>query len=320
MHHHPLFDIGLAERAQLRALSPHHAVAAAAAARDGVLTHAQLVVCGLSKAAISRRLATKLLFVRHRSVYAVGRFDLTRRGRLRAALLRCGRTAALSHHTAATHADLVDARPRIAITVTGTPRRPERGSGIDLHYTTHWEPGEVVWLDGLPCTSVERTVADLAGQSDDRDFRRAWKAADGRDLLDVGRLGAQAARGRAGAGLVRRRLEDRVETPPTESELEDMWLEVSDAAGLPRPIAQWPLQIGDRTGRVDFVYLPHRVALELDSRTWHAARDAMTADRAKDLALREAGFDPHRYTYWQVRDEGPRLTAIVAAALAARSS
>lgn len=316
MPFHPLFDFSLAERAQLRALPPGHAIAVAAAARDGVLTREQLRAIGVSEAAIGRRVAGKLLFRRHRGVFAVGRMDITARGRLRAALLRCGRTAALSHATAAAQNELLSGRWRISVTVTGARRRPERGSGIDFYYTRAWRPEDVVWVGGLPCTSVARTMADLAASPDDRDFKRAWNRADQRLLLDVGTLGAEACRERTGAGALRRRLASRVEVPPTESELEDMYLDQSDAAGLRRPIAQWPLRVDDRSGRVDFVYLPERLALELDSRTWHAVQAAVVADRAKDLALREAGFEPHRYSYWQIRDDGPRVVAVVAQALA----
>jgi len=315
---HPLFDIGLAERAHLRTLRPDPAISAAAAARDGVLTHAQLVAIGVSKAAISRRLRRELLFVRHPGIYAVGRFDLTRRGRLRAGLLRSGRSAALSHKTSASHADLLAARERIHITVTGRPHPPARGGGITLHYTRRWLPGEVVWVGGLPCTSVARTLADLAGESSQRDFARAWNSADRQLLLDAGPLGAQLARGRAGAALIRARLEHYEETAPTESELEELFLELCEAASIRRPVCQWPLDGGDRRGRVDFVWPSERVAVEVDGRRWHAIQAAHDRDREKDLELRDAGFDPHRYTYRQIEREAPRVARSVLRALAAR--
>lgn len=318
MRLHPLFDIEPAELAHLRTLARDQAIAVAAASRDGVLTHPQLVAIGVSPTAIRGRVRRGLLFVRHRGIYAVGRFDLTRRGRLRAALLRCGRSAVLSHHSAASQADLLAVRERVAITVTGTRKRPDRRSGIDLHYTDRWCQREVLWVGGLPCTSVARTVADLAGQADPRDFSRTWNRADRRLLLDVGDLGAQIVRERAGCGLIRAKLDHHTEAPPTESELEDMYLDLSDAAGLPRPVAQLPLVAGDRSGRVDFVYVAQRLVVELDSRTWHAIQAAYERDREKDLLLREAGCEPHRYTWRQVRDQGPRVIATVGAALAAR--
>ncbi len=317
MRIHPLLDLAPAELAALAGLPRDVAVALAAAPRGGVLTHQQLRALGLSGAAIRDRVRRKLLHVLHRGIYVVGRADVPPRGRLRAALLRCGPTAVLSHHTAAAEHGLLASRQRVAITVMGRRHRPAADAGIHLRYTDRWRRGEVEWRDGLPCTSIARTVADLAG-TDERAFSRAWNAADERLLLDVGPLAEQVARRRPGCGLVRGRLERYVETPPTESELEELWLEVSDAHGLPRPVAQWPLGPEDRPGRVDFVYVDERVALELDSRKWHAVQEVFERDHEKDLLLREAGWDPHRYTYRQVRDEGPRVAAAIRRALEAR--
>ncbi len=316
MAFHPLFDFGLAERAHLRTLPPDRAISEAAAARDGVLSHRQLVAIGLSKASISRRVARKLLHPRHPGVYAVGRYDLTRRGQLRAALLRYGRHAALSHRTAGAQLDLLKAGGTIDITVTGHPQRPGRRSAVSLHYTRAWRPGEVVWIDGLPCTSVARTLADLAGGARHTDFTRAWNNADRQLLLDVGPLGEQIARARCGTPVLRRRLEHYGAAPPTESELEELFLEVWAAVSSRTPISQWPLGTADRSGRVDFVFLPERVAVEVDGRRWHAIQAAFERDREKDLELRDAGFDPHRYTWRQVKDQGPRVADAVRRALA----
>lgn len=317
MLHHPLFDLEPSELAGLAELPTDARVVTAARPRGGLLTHRQLLALGLSSSAIQDRVRRKLLFLVHRGIYAVGRPDLPVRSHARAALLRCGRTAVLSHHSAATEVGLLERRGRVAITVTAKLHRPARGSGIDLHFADRWRTGEVVWVAGLPCTSVARTVADLAG-TDARAFGRVWNRADQRLLLDVGSLGQQVGRQRAGCGLVRGRLDQYVEAPPTESELEELWLEVSDAHGLPRPVAQWPLPAEERPGRVDFVYVEERLALELDSRAWHAVQDAHDRDHEKDLLLREAGFEVHRYTYRQVRDHGPRVAAAVASALAVR--
>ena len=315
---HPLFDIDPAERDQLRALSPGGGLAVAAAARDGVLTHPQLVALGLGSSAIGRRIERKLLFPRHRGIYAVGRFDLTPRGRLRAALLHCGRSAVLSHRSAAAQHDLLAPMGRITITVTQNRRRTSRASGIDLHFTRLWLPGDVVWVGGLPCTSVARTLADLAGRPEERAFSKAWNSADGELLLDVGALEEQVVRGRAGAGRVRSRLREYEAVPPTESELEELFYVLVAEHELPRPICQFPLAVGNRAGRVDFVF-PAGVAVELDSRRWHAIQAAQDVDREKDMALREAGFDPHRYGWKQVVTQGPRVARLISAAIAARS-
>ncbi len=62
------------------------------------------------------------------------------------------------------------------------------------------------------------------------------------------------------------------------------------------------------------------VAVEVDGREWHATQTAFAQDRARDLALRELGYVPHRYTWGQLGDEGARVAAAVGAALADRSA
>lgn len=320
MSAHPIFDFSAAELAQLRSLPRDHAVCEAAAARDGVLSLRQLLAIGLSRSAIVRRVERRLLHPRHRGVFAVGRADLTRRGEVRAALLRCGRRAVLSHATAAWLLDLLGARSRIDVTVAGRPRPLESRSPIALHLTGRWLPHEVVWVHGFPCTSVARTLADLAGQADKRPFSRAWNSADRQLLLDVGALGVEIVRQRAGAPILRARIEHYTAAAPTESVLEELFLDLCAAFAIPPPVCQWPLEAEDRQGRVDFVWPDRGVALEVDGRRWHAIQAAHDRDRQKDLELREAGFDPHRYTYWQVVGQAARVARIVLAALERRSA
>ncbi len=170
-------------------------------------------------------------------------------------------------------------------------------------------PGEVVLVGGLPCTSVARTLADLAGLPDERMFQRAWNAADSALLLDLAALSDQLLRQPAGVARLRARLDRYTAAPPLESVLEELFYELCRAEGLPLPTCQWPLADGDRSGRVDFVFEEHGVAVEVDGRKWHAIQAAYEEDRARDLRLRELGFDPHRYTWRQVHDEGPRVAA-----------
>src|SRR5262245_61257184 len=70
-------------------------IAALATRQDGVVQRAQLIALGLSAAAIDHRVRTGKLIVIHRGVYAVGHAALSDRGRLRAALLAGGPTAAI---------------------------------------------------------------------------------------------------------------------------------------------------------------------------------------------------------------------------------
>ncbi len=289
MAFHPVFDFDPAELARLRLLPCDRRISAAAAARDDVLSTRQLHALGIDGAAIKRRAARRQLFPRHRGVHAVGREGLSVRGEIRAALLRCGRRAVLSHRTAARLQDLPGAAGPVEVTSTAHFRPPGRESGVVVHFTDRWRPGEVTWVAGFPCTSLARTLADLAG-ADEGDFSKVWNAADQRLLLDAGPLRAQVGRRRASVAVLRARLDRREEAPPTESELEDVFAGVCRRAGIGPLDFQWPIQLNGRVGRIDVVLARERIAIELDSRRWHAQQAAFASDREKDLSLREAGW------------------------------
>jgi len=62
-------------------------VARLATEQDGVAHRTQLLALGLTRAAIDHWVRSGRLILIHRGVYAVGHAALTRRGRLRAALM-----------------------------------------------------------------------------------------------------------------------------------------------------------------------------------------------------------------------------------------
>jgi hypothetical protein len=70
--------------------------------QQGNITRAQLIRLGLGKAAIAYRARTGRLHREHRGVYSVGRPARTALERASAAVLACGRQAALSHESAFT--------------------------------------------------------------------------------------------------------------------------------------------------------------------------------------------------------------------------
>src|ERR1700760_3593088 len=83
-----------------------HAARSAAAwrlarAQHWVLTRADLDALKFSDAAVEHRVATGRLHPVGRGIYAVGRAELTPRGKWMAAVLACGGGAVLSHRSAA---------------------------------------------------------------------------------------------------------------------------------------------------------------------------------------------------------------------------
>src|SRR5919106_2566345 len=81
--------------------TPDQFVAWIASRQHGVITIAQILATGMSRAAVKRRVAAGRYFPVHRGVYAVGHKALSVEGRWMAAVLACGEGAALSHRSAA---------------------------------------------------------------------------------------------------------------------------------------------------------------------------------------------------------------------------
>lgn len=123
----------------------------------------------------------------HRGVYAVGHRSLRLEGRLTAATLAAGRGAVASHLSAALLWQ-IHFSSRSAVDVTTSRRGTRPIAGIDLRETRTLPALDVTSLRGLPVTTPERTVVDLAPTLSrsrlERVVERAAQVAD----LDTNRL------------------------------------------------------------------------------------------------------------------------------------
>lgn len=168
----------------------------------------------------------------------------------------------------------------------------------------------VTRLDGLPITTVPRTLLDIAGLLSLDALRRCFEAADRLRLLDVTALRTvlTTAGGRHGAARLRRLLGHHLDgSDLTPSELERAFLVLCAAHGLPTPRVNRTVEGLE----IDICWPAQRLVVELDSVAFHATRAAMNRDRARDIKLRLAGWQPVRLSYHQV----VRDTAATAAAL-----
>ncbi len=118
--------------------------------------------------------------------------------------------------------------------------------------------------------------------------------------------------GHRGAATLRTLLERRTRDTITQSEAERLFLTLVRDAGLPEP----ETQVRIAGYRVDFLWRRTRVVFEIHGYRFHTSRRAFDRDRRKDLALKQAGFDPNRVSRDQVKDQPLLVLAHVAAALA----
>jgi hypothetical protein len=281
------------------------AIAGIAARQHGVIARIQLLRLGLGSKAIDHRVKLGRLLVIHRGVYAVGHARLTIHGHWMAAVLACGEHARLSFRSAGM---LLNIRrtERGLIEVT-SPRTGRGRPGIQRHRAI-LPPDEVTVHQGIPTTTVPRTLLDLATVLTPRQLARAVNEAEVQRLWDPLSLSALLERypRRPGVPALRALLGQRVTV--TRGELEQRFRKFLADAGLPRPETNAHIQVNGIWYEVDCLWREERVIVELDGRATHDTRLAFETDRARDRVLQAAGFRVIRIT-WRQLHESPAAVA-----------
>jgi predicted transcriptional regulator of viral defense system len=204
--------------------------------QHGVVSLAQLRALGLGAAGASKRSRGGRLHRVHRGVYAVGHPVLTLNGRWMAAVLACGEGAALSHRSAAELWGLHRSdRPNIdVITARGTGRSRK---GIDAHSTRDLRRSDLTTVDAIPCTTIPRTLLDLAEVVNRRTLERAIDHAEILQVFDLRALEEVLSRadGRRGVAAIRSFLDEDRQPAITRSELEERVLAMCSRSTYARP-------------------------------------------------------------------------------------
>jgi very-short-patch-repair endonuclease len=297
---------------------PDASVAELADRQHGVVSRAQLVGLGLGRGAILHRLERKRLHPVHRGIYAVGRRRLSRAGVRMAAVLACGDGAVLSHRSAAVHWGIY--RPDPSLTDVTASGRVGRREGIRAHKAL-LPADEITEVDGIPVTTVARTLLDLAAILNRHQLERAIEQAEALRLSDATPLVALVTRypGRRGTAVLKAIIGAENRTAGmTRSELEERFLRFLAERELPLPRTNVWLQIGEDWIEVDCVWPEQRVVAELDSWTYHGTRAAFRRDRARDRRLKVAGWQPIRITSWDIGEQPHALEAELRALTSAR--
>jgi predicted transcriptional regulator of viral defense system len=195
-----MLDMALTEP-QRASPSLDEAIAQLAARQHGVVSRDQLRGLGLSDGGIAGRIRRGTLHRRHQGVYAVGHTVLGARGHWMAAVLACGENAVLSHAAAGALWGLRrSAATTTDVTLPGSGGR-RRKAGIRIHRARSLD-GQTTTEAGIPVTTPERTIVDLAATLRRRPLERVLDQADNTRLTDVPSLLALAKSqaGHRGAG------------------------------------------------------------------------------------------------------------------------
>jgi hypothetical protein len=274
-----------------------------------VVSLPQLQLLGLGKAAVAKRAKNGRLHRIHRRVYAVGRPHLAQRGRWMAAVLAYGPKAVLSHRSAgALHGIGRDSRLKADVTLPSPSVRPR--PGIEAHGSSTLDAADITIVDGIPCTTVARTLVDLGDVEDRRAVERVVDRAEALRLFD-GRAvddALQRAGPRRGAGILRAVLASYEEPTLTNEGNEERFLALCRSASLPRPAVNAWVSLDDGVAyKADFLWRPERLIAETDGRDVHTTRKAFEHDRLRDRRLTLAGFTVVRFTWRQIVHERRRV-------------
>ncbi len=288
----------------------HHA----ARERHGVLTIAELARLGLSGRAVRDRAASGRLHRVHRGVYAIG--PPTAKGRWAAALLACGPTAVLSHASAAALWDLSADPARVHVNVPARARTTRHG--VVVHGAA-LDPDEAATRDAFPCTTVARTLLDLAATTGRLRVERAVDRAEELRVSDLRQLRSLIERrhGERGTAVLAAILGEYDGPEATRSAAEARLLAIVRRSRLPQPEVNAWLPLPEGGGyRPDFLWRDRRLVVEVDGRTHHARRRAFEHDRRRDRRLALAGYETRRYAAREVLRQPGQVIAELHAFLA----
>jgi very-short-patch-repair endonuclease len=262
--------------------------------QKGIVTRQQLLRAGFTPRVIQRRIASGGLIPIHPGVYLVGHRAVHPLAYETAAIFACRPRALLSTHTAGRLMALPNATSDdIHVTVVGRNRRPL--TGVRVHSLSHLAPGELRRHRGLPITSPSLTLLDLAGALDPHVLVETLNEARVQRLVTDHQLRAtlEAHPTRRGAKALRNLLATERGPRIVRSKAERIALRVLREHDLePDESDHW---IGPY--RVDFLYRPERLVVEIDSYMFHATPKKFVDDRRRTAYLASRNFQVFPLTW-----------------------
>jgi very-short-patch-repair endonuclease len=303
-------------------------------ANGGVATVAGLADVGVSSRLLARLRRRGLVIRARRGVYAMGgsfsekvQTDPAQAHALRAAavIVSTGNKEkwVASHHSAAIMQGLsLLGRPPdkvVAVTQNGRGGNQSKRRGVRVH-VAKTPAAHVTRQFGVPCTSVARTVVDLARCSS---FIQAVVVADNAlhdqktSTAQLQQVLAQCARW---PGIQNARQAVEFSDWRSESVLESAARVIFRERGLARPELQvWVGSEQDPDiGRVDFYWPEHRTIAEADGKIKYQdeaqARELAVRQLRRDTRLRDAGFEVVHFTWGEIFYEPEKVVARILAA------
>jgi hypothetical protein len=271
---------------------------------------------GFSQRSVARAVDAGRLHRVYRGVYAVGHTELSSRAECLAAVLAVGPGALLSYYSAGWLWGLWSGSPAPFEVTAFVPRHHQPPKGVRRHRARNLVEEDRALVDGIPVTSVARTLLDLAWKLRSDQLRRVLARAEDLGLLDLKAIHAVIERNRGHHGAKRLRLALAIYERPiwSRSEFERRFVDFLVGSGLPRPATGW-----NEVGYEFDIYWPGlSFGIELDTYETHGTRAAFEEDHDRDLEFALADIESIRISEQQFRREPHQIATKVARLLERR--
>jgi hypothetical protein len=211
----------------------------------------------------------------------------------------------LSYRSAA---DLWGLRPNSRWLEVTVPRGREPVPGIEVHRTRMLAPQDFTARDGIPVTSLARTLLDLSAVVKAPDLAVAIDRAERSGLFDLTAIVEvlDRANGRRGARALRRAIaayEPSTQKSVLERRFKALLITAPD---IPGPAFNAAVEGEQGTHEVDAFWAEQRLAIQLDGFEFHRTRRDRERDAASDADLELAGHRVMRLTWDDVTVHGER--------------
>lgn len=285
-----------------------------AARQLGLVTRRQAIAAGMTRHMVAARLNSTTWERTHPGVFRIAGTPPSWNQKVMSAVLAAGEAALASHQTAAALYGLDGAdRSRIEITVGGVA--PLKLHRVVAHRSLVLDERDRAIVDGIPATSVSRTLADCSGVLSLGQLARALDDGLVRRLVTLDAVREVATRlGPApGRRITRLRLlvaERGIEADTSGSRPEMRLFRVLRDAGLREPVSQHPVRVDGHSFLIDAAYPEERLALEYQGFDPHRTRSAFDSDARRTRTLTAAGW---RVLYFTSRDSDADIVSAVRA-------
>lgn len=280
--------------------------------QHGAVARRQLLAAGIPGGTIDKGLARRFLFPLFPGVYAVGRPRIGKEGLWMAGVLVGGEKALLAYRSAASAWGILDFRPLVVLL------RPyghgSRRAMINLNGNVRSIPllsrrtrslpeSDRAQIQGIPVTSVPRTLLDICSNSPESVAKRAFLESDRLGLLVDAELEdcVNRCRGRPGGAVYQRLVCERIpQVKMTKSQLEARFLDLCRAGGVVLPEVN--SVVGGFEG--DCHWPSQGLVVELDGFAFHRGREKFEQDAWRTNELRMEGWTVLRFT-WRMVTRNP---------------